>query len=91
MPDCKVCHQAYTAFQTTNAGSDCFYELFVRHGEQMGQSYGYYVYYRSKVDLPWEDVPEAAVRDGHLLKVDLYNVEFVEGISPDEYFAKMWE
>lgn len=75
--------------QQVNA--DYFYELFIKHGERMGQSFGYFVYYRSKVDLLWEDVPEAAVRDGDLIDVDLHNVETVMEITPEEYFAKMCE
>lgn len=71
--------------------ADHFYELFVKHGEHMGQPFGYFVYYRSKVDLLWEDVPEAAVKDGDLIDVDLHNVETVMEITPEEYFAKMWE
>ena len=71
--------------------NDHFYELFVKHGEYMGQAFGYFVYYRSKVDLLWEDVPEAAVKDGDLIDVDLHNVDYVMEITSEEYFAKMWE
>ena len=70
---------------------DYFYELYVKHGDWNGEPFGYYVYYRSKVDLPWEDVPIYAVRSGDLIDSDFYNVESVMEITPEEYFAKMWE
>lgn len=64
-----------------------YYQLFVKPSERQGG--GYYVYFPSQVDMPWEDVPAAAVKDGDLLDAHLYYVEWVMEITPEEYFAEM--
>src|SRR4051812_1905373 len=87
MPDCPVCRPAFIAHQIATAPkTDHFYEMYVKFKKT-----GYFVYYRSAVDLPWEDVPEAAVKDGMLGKFHLYDVDYVMEITPKEYFAQNWE
>lgn len=66
---------------------DHFYELYIAF-ERGG---GYFVYYRTPLDLLPDEVPEHAARDGDLIDVHLHHVEYVLEVTPEEYFEHMWE
>ena len=64
-----------------------YWRIKINHGKGSG----YTVYYKSIVDMSFENIARNAVIDGDLLALDLHYVEKVEEISKDEYLQFMWE
>jgi hypothetical protein len=63
---------------------DHFYEIHVQHTKD-----DYIVYWRSPLNIPIEDVPAAAVKDGHLGDFDLKSVDYALEITAEEYLEFM--
>lgn len=70
----------------SNSASDHFYEIYIDHG-----GHGYFVYYRTPMDLSPYNVPKYAVRDKQLIAVDMRYVQYVLEITAEEYFEHMWD
>ena len=64
-----------------------YWRIKINHG----RGSVYTVYYKSLIDISFENVARNAIIDGDLPDLDLLYVEKVEEISKDEYLQFMWD
>ncbi len=72
-----------------------YWEIWIDHSRDLGNGHvkeaGYFVYYKTNLDVEPERIPTMAVQDGHLIDCDLDRVAYALEITPEEYLEKMWD